>query len=150
VEDYLLPNLTAAEKKQLEDAEGRWPDYPQALVEIASKHPSALPPRPPRTFAELPLPVQHKLIDRKVTDKKKEVVQRKLLNEIKSYEGPNFASKVVTIALRDGKLPFPNEYLASNDKALSLPMRDFVENKLMPALKDQGEKRKLTESLGKW
>src|SRR5262249_47608654 len=60
VEDYLLPNLTAAEKKQLEDAEGRWPDYPQALVEIASKHPSALPPKRPESFAELPLPVQHK------------------------------------------------------------------------------------------
>jgi hypothetical protein len=57
---------------------------------------------------------------------------------------------VVAIALRDGKLPFANEYLASNDKALSPPMRDFVENKLMPALKDQGEKRQLTDSLGKW
>ena len=44
VKDYLLPKLTEDEKKQLTGAEGRWPDYPLALVEIASKHPSALPP----------------------------------------------------------------------------------------------------------
>src|SRR5205823_2655897 len=31
VKDYLLPTMTEAEKKQLNSAEGHWPDYPLAL-----------------------------------------------------------------------------------------------------------------------
>ena len=44
VKEFLLPKLTDAEKNQLKSAEGRWPDYPVALVEMASKRPTALPP----------------------------------------------------------------------------------------------------------
>jgi hypothetical protein len=146
VEEYLLPNITADEKKQLERAEGHWPDYPQTLVAVARKYPSALPPKPPRKFADLPVPVQHRLTDKKKGD----LINKKLQNEIKGWEGPLFASKIVSYSLRDGKQPFAFEYLAANDKALSPPMKDFVEHKLIPALKDQAEKRKLTDSLGKW
>ena len=56
VEQYLLRQLAAAEVKQLEDAEGRWPDYPMALVQVASQHPNALPMRNvPTKFEELPM-----------------------------------------------------------------------------------------------
>jgi hypothetical protein len=145
VTEYLLPTLSDAEKKQLESAEGRWPDYPQALVEIASKRPSALPPEPPRKFAQLPVTVQHRLID----TKKGTGVKTKLHKEILQYEGPGFASKVVSIGLRENKLPFANEYLAPNYKSLLAPMQSFVESKLLPAM-DQAEKRKLSDSEGKW
>ena len=147
VTDYLMPYLTDTEKKKLTDSEGRWPDFPTALVKIASKRPSALPPDPPRLFAKLPLPVQHRLVDKKGGDKT--VFSKKLLKELQQNEAPNFASKVVAIGLRENKLPFGFEYLAPNYKSLLPPMQEFVDTKLDAAL-DQAEKRKLTDSMGKW
>ncbi len=147
VDEYLLPTLTPEEKAQLTAAESKWPEYPQALVEIASKRPSALPPEPPRKLAQLPDSVRNRL-----TETKKGAVPKKLdkvEKELRSYEGPNFASKVVAVALRDNKLPLANEYLASNFKSLLPPMQDFYVKKLDPVL-DQEEKRKLTDSEGKW
>lgn len=147
VEDYLMPYLTEAEKKRLTTAEGRWPDYPIALVQIASKRPSALPPDPPRFYAKLPFPVQHRLVETKKGDKIG--VSKKLMIEIKQHEAANFASKVVAIGLRENKLPFGFEYLAPNRKSLLPPMQEFVDTKLDAAL-DQAEKRMLTDSMGKW
>jgi hypothetical protein len=150
VTDYLMPALTPQERKQLGDAEGRWPDYPQALVEIASRYPSALPPERKealaRRLAKLPEPVRRKLIDRKG---EKAGMTKKRINEIQQNEGPNFASKVVAIGLREGKLPFGHEYLAPNYVSLLKPMQEFVDKKLDSAL-DQAEKRRLTDSMGKW
>ena len=147
VNEFLLPSLTDAEKKQLAIAEGHWPDYPQALVEIATKHPSALPPVPPRAFTQLPIPVQNRLIDKKIGTG----IQKKLWKELQQHDGPNFASKVVAIGLRENKLPFGfgHEYLAPNFKSLLPPMQEFVDKKLDPVL-DQGEKRKLSDAQGKW
>jgi hypothetical protein len=149
VDDYLMPILSPQEKKQLADAEGRWPDFPQTLVELASKQPSALwrVKDPPRKFADLPEPVRKRLVEKK--DKTGIAFQKKLWNEIKRYEGPSFASKVVEIARRENKLPFNHEFWASDDKSLLAPMKDFVENKLHPTL-DQAEKRKLADSTGYW
>jgi hypothetical protein len=148
---YLMPMLTAEEAKRLADADGRWPDYPQALVEIASKYPSALPPERkdalPRKLARLPDPVRHKLIDKKGTDKT--AIAKKVQKELLQAEGPNFVSKVVAIGLRENKLPFGHEYWACNYKSLLKPMQEFVDQKLDPAL-DQVEKRKLIDSEGKW
>ena len=154
VEHYLLPRLTPAEKKRLDDAEGRWPDYPLALVAIASKHPTALPPaRLPTTFAELPKPVRDRF-DKKVGGPAK--VAAKVKKEIDQYEGPNFARKFAEIARREGVLPFGkfqegNEYMASTFKTLTPAMQEFVEKKLLPAMKDQSaDERKLTDSEGWW
>jgi hypothetical protein len=55
VKEYLRPVLSENEKKRLDKAEGQWPLYPMTLVEIADRHPLALPQkRGPSTFAELP------------------------------------------------------------------------------------------------
>ena len=66
VADYLLPYLTEEEKGQLAKAEGRWPDYPIALVEAAGKRPSALPSQHKliTKLADLPNPVQHRFLDK--------------------------------------------------------------------------------------
>jgi hypothetical protein len=148
VEEYLMPFLTPQEKKQLADAAGDWPDFPQALVEIASERPSALlgAKNPPRKYKDLPEPVRRRLEKK---DKFGSPVKKKLLNEIERYEGPSFASKVVEIAGRENKLPFNHEFWASIDKSLLPPMQDFVANKLHRAI-DQAEKRKLADSMGKW
>jgi hypothetical protein len=143
VEEFLLPTLTPAEETQLKEAEGRWPDYPQALVAIASTRPAALPPDPPRKLASLPKSVQHRLVDNKKTG----VPAKKLEKEVRSYEGPNFASNLVKHY--PNKLPFEYEYLASNYNSLLKPMKDFVDNKLLPVL-DQAEKRQLSDAEKKW
>ena len=150
VEDYLMPLLPPRERKRLTDAEGSWPDYPQALVELARRQPSALlrVKDPPQKFKELPDPVRRRLVERK--DKKGGAFTAfKLSKEIQQYEGASFASKVVEIARRENRLPFNYEFWASDDKSLLPPMRDFVANKLHAAI-DQAEKRKLADSMGKW
>jgi hypothetical protein len=154
VKDYLLPKLSEAEKQQLSAAEGRWPDYPLALVEIAAKRPSAMPPLraedSPRKFAELPEPIRKHLIEPKKAGK--DVAKAKLQKQYMQYDGgPYFASKVVELALKDGKIPFEHEYLACTYKSLLKPMKEFVDGKLMPALKDHpADESKFKESQGKW
>jgi hypothetical protein len=151
VEDYLMPLLPPKEKKRLTDAEGRWPDYPQTLVDLARKQPSALlrVKDPPQKFKELPDPVRRRVVERKDPKKGGVFTLFKLSKEIQQYEGASFASKFVEIARRDNRLPFIYEFWASDDKSLLLPMRDFVANKLHTAI-DQAEKRKLADSRGKW
>lgn len=43
VEATLLPALTADEKRDLARVEGKWPDYPQRLVQYAHKHDLSIP-----------------------------------------------------------------------------------------------------------
>ena len=135
VAEYLMPFLTAAEKKQLDDAEGRWPDYPQALVALASRRPSALPPPRkedlPIHFAQLPLPIQASV---SVFDKKT-AKKRLVMQELKRFDGqPDFVSKVVEIGTKKGKQSFKFEFWASNRFGLEPPMRKFVEKQLIPKL----------------
>jgi len=52
-------------ENSLRDAEGRWPDYPQTLVAIASKHPSVAAPNPPLSSASCPCPLQTRLKETK-------------------------------------------------------------------------------------
>jgi hypothetical protein len=147
VEEYLMPFLTAEEKEQLAQADGRWPDYPRALVEIASKHPSALPPaRMPKSLAELPVPIQNRVIDKKAIGKKKA-----LLAQLHKFEGrEEFASKVVEVATKKGVgQPIDFEFWASNHRALHAPMKKFVDEQLKPVL-DTQEKKALFESENSW
>jgi hypothetical protein len=150
---YLAPSLSVADKKALEDAEGRWPDYPMALVAAAGKHPTALPPaKLPTTFDELPKPVQDRF-DKKTGGTAKTV---KLKNEIKRFEkSPSFASKFAEIAAAQkvvfGRQPEGNEYMAAYFKSLTPPMQAFVSKELAPAMKNQpADERKLTNSEGQW
>jgi hypothetical protein len=147
VEHYLLPVLTDTEKKRFAEVEEKWPEYPITLVALASKHPTALPPpSPPRSVAELPKPVRERM-DKKIAATKAE---KKAYKELKSFEGPNFASKFAEFALRSN-LQLGNEYLVSNFTALTLPMKNFINDELMPAMKDRdADQRKLTDSMGKW
>src|SRR5207302_791790 len=55
VTEYLMPFLSKEEKKRLKQSEGKWPQYAKLLVEIADRHPLALPgSEGPKTFKELP------------------------------------------------------------------------------------------------
>lgn len=149
VEHYLLPYLQADEKAKLEEAEGRWPDFPRALVELARKHPAALPPEQPEKLpmhlSQLPAPIRDRVT---VFDKKS--IKKKAMPELKNFEGrPEFATKVVEIGTKKGAQPFENEVWACNFKALQQPMRDFVEKELKPKL-DGAERIKLLNAEGTW
>jgi hypothetical protein len=62
VKEYLRPMLSKDERDRLDKAEGQWPLYPMTLVEIADKHPIALPPRlGPTKFEQLPAEVRKSL-----------------------------------------------------------------------------------------
>lgn len=43
VERQLLPRLTAAERKELQDVEGKWPEYPRWLIALARRHDLTIP-----------------------------------------------------------------------------------------------------------
>lgn len=145
VTEYLLPYLSDMEKKKLEDAEGRWPDYPKALVEIARKRPSALPPpKLPTHFNDLPKPVRAQV----TLDKKG--FKKKLLQELQAFEGRDiFAIKIVEIGTRKGGQPFEHEFWPSTWKSLQPPMKDFVDKELKPKL-TKAELNQLNDSDGRW
>jgi hypothetical protein len=142
-----MPFLSTEEKEQLAKAEGHWPDFPLALVEIAGKHPSALPPpRLPRHLADLPTPIQARVIDKKAVAKKKS-----MLAQLQKFDGrEEFASKVVEVATKKGLgATFEFEFWASNYRALQAPMKKFVDTELKPVL-DTQEKQALYNSENSW
>jgi hypothetical protein len=149
VTDYLMPYLSDAEKKQLEAAENKWPDYPQALVAIASKRPSALPPANkadlPVHFTQLPTPIQTRLAP---PDKKSG--KKKMGQELKKFEGrPEFVGKVVEIGTKKGSQPFAHEFWASYQHSLEPPMKEFVTKQLIPKL-DTKDRADLQHYEGRW
>jgi hypothetical protein len=144
VNEYLWPMLSKEEKERLKKAEGRWPAYPQALVEIADQHPFALPSSDgPRTTKELP---------KAVRDRVAVVKGKDLHNRLKAAEGkwPDFA--VAVIELNDRRAPYsplPNELWARGPRDLLRPMQKYLENVLLPVLTDD-EQRRLSKAEGKW
>jgi len=151
VTQYLMPYLTDAEKQSLEDADGRWPEFPIALVEIARKRPSALPTIKdkeeylPRLFNELPIPIQER-----ITDKKGGGVKAKMLKELRTYEKtPGFAGKAVELGTSNGSIPFEHEFWPSHFKGLAKPMQDFLTLELIPKL-DTKDKKDLEDHSGRW
>ncbi len=149
VNDYLKPYMTAQEEEQLKEAEGRWPDYPMALVAIAGRRTPALPQtRELRKFDDLPRPIKKALTEVKGKENKKAI---KAFHQLDGSS--DFAHRLVELAAnpKDNKLPFEHEYLASNPASLQKPMKKFWDEDLLPAVKkDPDDLRKLTNSEGKW
>jgi hypothetical protein len=151
VTNYLLPYLTNAEKKQLEDADGRWPDYPLALVEAARKRPSALPPFKdkeeflPKLISELPKPIQER-----INEQKKGAGAKAKFKDLRTFEkSPEFASKAVEIGTSKGGIPFEHEFWPSHFKGLLKPMQEFLTVELIPKL-DEKDKKDLDDLSGRW
>lgn len=148
VNDYLKPYMTAQEEEHLREAEGRWPDYPIALVEIAGRRTPALPPpgKELSKFKDLPKPIQKHLTETPKKDSKKLAAQYHQLDGSAA-----FATRLVELAAKNSKLPFEHEYLASNPASLKPAMKKFYDEVLVPAVKkDPDDFRKLSSSEGKW
>jgi hypothetical protein len=146
--EYLMPMLSADEKARLKKAEGTWPGYMQTLIEIADRHPFALPGlEGPRYFHELPQLVQQRFTFPKTKDHPQ---------KIKAAEGrwPQFAAAVVEQNRQREKkqtqnLPLPHELWAYNYQCLLRPMQEYVDKVLRPALTED-EKLRLLHASGNW
>ena len=140
VKEYLLPMLSTDEKQRLAGAEGSWPGYVLTLVDIADRHPLALPgTEGPRTFAELPRLIQQ------MRFKGKEPV----LPKPKPGAWTEFAVAVLEQNDKRGNKPFPNEFWARSNASLRPPMQEYVDNTLKPALTTD-ELERLAQAEGKW
>lgn len=142
VEDYLTPMLSQADKERLKQAEGRWPAYPATLVEIADRHPLALPgPRGVSHFQDLPTLLQNRFRSKKEKDASR---------SLKALEGrwPDFAVRITELAAKQN-YTIPNELWAYNYQSLLTPMREFVDQQLRPVLTEQ-EQLDLLHATGQW
>lgn len=156
VSDYLVKMfLSQEEKDELAKLEGQWPQYPMKLVELADKHPPALPgPLGPKSFADLPARIYNnkEILGVIAKLKKRDPPDLPLLlgKALKIKEGawPDFGIGLAKFASKRGHV-FDHEFLAYNLDCLLPPMQDFVQKKLKPAL-DGKESLRLAEAIGKW
>jgi hypothetical protein len=129
VREYLMPMLSPEEKDRLAKAEGKWPEFPQTLVELADKHPPALRgPYGPKTFAELPKDVQN------LTDIKKKLSSKSLA----SGEWPRFAIAFSNMCY-EKNIVLPNELWVSSENGLRPEMRDFIKHRLLVVITKEEE-----------
>jgi hypothetical protein len=143
--EYLRPLLTPAEWEQLDRAQGQWPRFPRLLVELAQRHPVALPgPRGPTHLDELPKDVR-KLLQKAAPGK-----PGYLRHALKREEGkwPGFAVAVTRLAGKHSA-SLPLELWPARSKELSGETRKFLQTKLEPALSDD-EKQEIKKAEGSW
>jgi hypothetical protein len=152
VKEYLRPALEPEERSRLERAEGQWPLYPVTLVELADKHPMALPQkRGPTAFKQLPTEVQKKLegkmVQAKEGKKAKDYDQFFKIQESNNAKEINarltaimpprevtppvkFATAVASWAhSKKGAAKMPYELWAAKSKDMSVAMRVFLDEK---------------------
>jgi hypothetical protein len=152
VKEYLYPRLSPADRERLEKAEGQWPLYPYTLVELADRHPPALPTaKGPTRVEELPVELQTRL-------------KKWQPKGAKALKGPTFANSP-KVKAGEGKWPayavaisffagrrnihMPNELWPSHHRDLSPGVQEFLDKKLRPRL-DEAEKNLLKEKEGRW
>lgn len=125
VNDYLRMFLSREEIVRLTNAEGQWPGYLRTLVELADKHPPALPGADgPKTLGELPVELLVRLKLNKPVGGKK----------LQEGRWPGFATALARRAKTQNNTVLPFELWAYNYSCLSPQMKDFVDKKLQPSL----------------
>lgn len=122
----LEKRLTVEEKARLKQAEGKWPDYPRTIRELAELHPilPPLPSGPITTYADLPPEIKTTL----------QRVERRKLKALQRHSGrwPEFAWEVTKLLQRE-KLPGV-PLGASRLDEFPAETKSFVQNKLLPRL----------------
>jgi hypothetical protein len=156
-QEYLAPKLSAEDLAALAKAEGHWPDYPRRLVELADRHPAALPgPKGPTHFNELPESLRNYLVKafRKARPKlpSDAAAEKQLIKLLRKSEGkwPDFGAAVSELVR--GKffaLKLPYELWPSRPFDLAPSARQFVETQLKPVLTPE-EKGRLDAAANSW
>jgi hypothetical protein len=149
VKEYLWPLLSEGERKRLKEAENsKWPDYPRTLVELADKHPQALPgPFGPTRWEELPEEVQRKLTA-KVAAKPKPAARLKKDLEAVTGRWPQFGRAVAQFAHKYN-ITLPHELWPTRPANLLPPARQFLEKQLGSVLEEK-DKERLKRAEGSW
>jgi hypothetical protein len=177
IKDYLRPVLSKGEQQQLDKAEGHWPKYPVTLVELAERHPMALPHKTgPNAFKDLPPEVQTRVlkvfddtkekgkIDSKKGNKAKQPetffrndknikavdLRLKEIHYLSATASMKFACAVATFAHSKG-VRMPYEMWAARPTELSNPMKVFLDPKgpFVGRLTSE-ERGQLSGAEGKW
>lgn len=141
VREYLRHFLSKEEWTRLEQAQGQWPLYPMTLVELADKHPPALPGvNGPRRFEDLPPAVQ-KVFKAKLPAGK----------GVKAAEGtwPGFG-RALSLVAEMRSLSFPNEFLVHSYKGLNPDMKEFVDRLIKDVLTDEEKHQLLNKTPNRW
>lgn len=152
VKEYLRPLLSKDEADRLAKAEGHWPLYPVTLVELADRHPLALPsPNGPAHFTELPKSIQAAIklqFEKKgkgtanpenfflnaknlpaVTTRLKALGEARLLGDIKPNNNAlKFTCSVAGYARTNG-IKISYEMWPTKPSELDKPMREFLDPK---------------------
>jgi hypothetical protein len=149
VSEYLLPVLDKNEQDRLQKAEGKWPLYPMTLVELADKHPMALPQkRGPTAFKDLPAEVQKRIMGKGFVNKdgkkkdfdvffqkleaSKDLDQRlvAVLPKQSVTRPVKFATAVANyVHTKKSGVKLPHELWPAKAKDMSVPMRVFLDQK---------------------
>ena len=140
--DDLKRQLSDEDKARLAQAEGKWPDLPRVVRELAETHPKLppLPTGPITRWFELPAEVQ-----KAITGSPK----RRLAKQLQGYRKPwpEYALDVLKAADRE-KLSLP-PLGASRPRELPEEVRKFLDAKLFPLL-NVGQKELLAAAEGRW
>ncbi len=149
VRDYLLKMfLSQEEKDQLAAVEGQWPQYPMKLVELAAKHPAALPgENGPKFVKDLPNEVLVKL--RLVKNDAVLPLPKKEARLLEEGKWPAFGTSLAKFAKQRTKTTLDHEFLAYDRDCLTKEMQAFLEKRLQPAL-NRDEFQRLYHAEGKW
>jgi hypothetical protein len=142
VNEHLKPRLSAEELDRLEKSEGKWPLYPQILVELTDKHAVAFPVTAdrPKLFSELPKEDRAALERLSPSD----------LKTLRNFEGkwPDFALRVGEAARRN-QIDLPRPLGPSRSDDFPPSVRNFIRDKLTPVL-EPDEKERLDYAEGHW
>jgi hypothetical protein len=167
VKDYLRPALSEQEKERLDKAEGHWPQYPLTLVELADRHPMALPQKHgPVAYHDLPKGITDKVAAKwEAKDAKgnpKAAPATFFLNQANSKKNkerlekiepglPTRLACVVATYLHTRKVERPYELWAAKSSDLGRPMKEFLDpdGSFMTNLTD-AERAELRQAEGKW
>jgi hypothetical protein len=170
VNEYLKPRLSKAEHERLKAAEGHWPLYPRTLVELADRHPLALPSKEgPNHFTELPKAIQNEIRSHPVPGGKKLDYDNFFTNAKRlegilphlgalGYNNPSkalkFNASVAKYARNDQqkwKTPIPFELWPTRSSEMGPAMQEFLDprrafyDSLTP-----DERHELINAQGKW
>jgi hypothetical protein len=155
VREQLEPRLTPDEVASLAKVEGHWPDYPRLLVEVADRHPTALPgPTGPKHLSELPESFRTLLVKgfRKIRPMitSDALAEKQLTKLLRAGDGkwPEFGTAVSDLSRK----LFPKMPLLlwpARPYDLSPPVRLFVETRLKPALTPD-ELKRLDGAVNSW
>jgi hypothetical protein len=149
VKEFLMPVLSDEEKLLLAQAEGNWPAYPMTLVDLADRHPLALPGKHgPRTFDQLPEALKSRF---NVAIPNPFAGGKTYASLLKPNEGswPKFAVAVTTLNKGYIRTPLPRELWACDFKSLLSPMQEYVHKMRKDVITDT-DAQELSNAEGHW